>query len=150
MTAEWEEKLLDIERGGYEPAQFMEEITDMIKDLVQNYEVIGGADTIFPPRGTVMGSCPVCGADVLDRPKGYFCSSKDCRFALWKDNRYFASIGKKLNASIAEKLITNGKVRLKGCKSAKTGKSFDAVLVMNTDEKGSVQFALEFEGGKKK
>ena len=97
-----------------------------------------------------MGSCPVCGADVLDRPKGYFCSSKDCRFALWKDNRYFASIGKKLNASIAEKLITNGKVRLKGCKSAKTGKSFDAVLVMNTDEKGSVQFALEFEGGKKK
>lgn len=145
MTAEWEEKLLCVEKSEYGADRFMEEINDMIRDLVENYKVISGAETLLPQRGTVMGRCPACGADVLDKPKGYFCFNKDCRFALWKENRYFDSIGKKLTPSVAEKLIANGRVKLKGCKSAKTGKSYDATLVMNTEENGRVQFSMEFE-----
>jgi DNA topoisomerase-3 len=150
MTAEWEEKLLQMECGQYEASHFMEEINSMIRDMVENYECVSGADVLLPPKGAVVGNCPACGAEVLDKPKGYFCSNKGCRFALWKSNRYFDSIGKKLTASIAEKLLVNGKVRLKGCKSARTGKTYDATLVMNTDEKGKAQFSLEFEKGGKR
>ena len=149
MTAEWEEKLLLMERGGYEPRQFMGEIAAMVSDLVRDSKRVDGAETFLPQKGAVIGSCPACGAEVLDRPKGYFCSNKECRFALWKNNRYFDSIGKKLTSAIAGKLITAGRVKLKGCKSAKTGKSFDATLVLSTGEGGQAQFSMEFEKKKK-
>ena len=149
MTAEWEEKLLLMERGGYEPRQFMGEISAMVSDLVRDSKRVDSAETLLPQKGAVMGRCPACGAEVLDRPKGYFCSNKECRFALWKNNRYFDSIGKKLTSTIAGKLITTGRVKLKGCKSAKTGKSFDATLVLSTGEDGQAQFSMEFEKKKK-
>lgn len=149
MTAEWEEKLLKMERGSYEPQQFMGEISAMVSDLVRDSKRVDSAETLLPQKGAVVGNCPACGADVLDRPKGYFCSNKECRFALWKNNRYFDSIGKKLTSAIAGKLITAGRVKLKGCKSAKTGKSFDATLVLSTGEDGQVQFSMEFEKKKK-
>ena len=145
MTAEWEEKLLMMERGSYEPQQFMGEISAMVSDLVRDSKRVDSAETLLPQKGAVVGNCPACGADVLDRPKGYFCSNKECRFALWKNNRYFDSIGKKLTSAIAGKLITAGRVKLKGCKSAKTGKSFDATLVLSTGEDGQAQFSMEFE-----
>lgn len=145
MTAEWEDKLLMMERGSYEPQQFMGEISAMVSDLVRDSKRVDSAETLLPQKGAVVGSCPACGAEVLDRPKGYFCSNKECRFALWKNNRYFDSIGKKLTSAIAGKLITTGRVKLKGCKSAKTGKSFDATLVLSTGEDGQAQFSMEFE-----
>lgn len=149
MTAEWEEKLLLMERGSYEPQQFMGEISAMVSDLVRDSKRVDSAETLLPQKGAVVGNCPACGADVLDRPKGYFCSNKECRFALWKNNRYFDSIGKKLTSAIAGKLITTGRVKLKDCKSAKTGKSFDATLVLSTGEDGQAQFSMEFEKKKK-
>ena len=149
MTAEWEEKLLMMERGSYEPQQFMGEISAMVSDLVRDSKRVDSAETLLPQKGAVMGSCPACGAEVLDRAKGYFCSNKECRFALWKNNRYFDSIGKKLTSAIAGKLITAGRVKLKGCKSAKTGKSFDATLVLSTGEDGQSQFSMEFEKDRK-
>ena len=149
MTAEWEEKLLLMERGSYEPQQFMGEISAMVSDLVRDSKRVDSAETLLPQKSAVVGNCPACGADVLDRPKGYFCSNKECRFALWKNNRYFDSIGKKLTSAIAGKLITAGRVKLKGCKSAKTGKSFDATLVLSTGEDGQAQFSMEFEKKKK-
>ncbi len=136
---------MEIERDDYKPDQFMNEITGMVSDLVKNTERVQGADTLLPPKGTVIGHCPACSVDVLERQKGYFCSNKECHFALWKENRYFDSIGKKLTSSIAEKLLTDGKVKLKGCKSAKTGKSFDATLILSTSEDGKAQFSMEFE-----
>ena len=76
--------------------------------------------------------------------KGYFCESKECSFALWKNNRFFESLNKKLTRQVAEKLIKDGKAKLKGCKSAKTGKTYDCTVVM-TVEDGRCNFRLEFE-----
>ena len=97
-----------------------------------------------------IGKCPLCGSPVENRPKGYFCSSRECRFALWKNNRYFESIGKSLTDSMAEKLLNTGKIKLKGCKSAKTGCTFDATVIMEVDESGRSSFSMEFENGGKK
>ena len=96
-----------------------------------------------------VGVCPVCGSSVGERQKGFFCSNRQCRFALWKNNRYFESISKNLTATVAQKLLSDRKVRLKGCKSAKTGRMFDATVVMTVTAEGKPQYSMEFENGGK-
>lgn len=145
LTAEWEEKLLLIERGGYAPERFMEEISSMVKDLVRNTRRARDADALLPPRGTPIGPCPACGSEVMETPKGYFCSNGECRFAIWNDSRYFESIGKGLTPFLAGKLLKEGKVMMRGCKSKRTGKGFDAMLLLSVSEDGKPRFSLEFE-----
>ena len=144
MTADWEEKLIEIERGNFSSAAFIAEIGDMIQELVQTYKVIEDAEVLMKPVQEPMGNCPCCGKSVIEKSKGYFCDSKQCNFALWKNNRFFDSLGKKLTKQIAEKLIKDGKAKLKGCKSAKTGKTYDCTVVM-TVEDGRCNFRLEFD-----
>ena len=150
MTADWEEKLLQIERKEYGSEEFMQEIKDVISDLVKHYEVIRDAEVLMAKEHDSIGKCPLCGSPVENRPKGYFCSDRECHFALWKNNRYFESIGKSLTDSMTEKLLSSGKVKLKGCKSAKTGRSFDATVLMEVDENGRTSFSMEFGNGGKK
>lgn len=145
MTADWEEKLLQVERGQYEGAAFMDEITHMISGLVKNYELVKGAEILLPAKGTVIGNCPVCGSEITERPKGWFCCNQNCHFSLWKDNNYFKKLGKQLTPKLAEDLVKKGKARLIGCKSARTGRKYDATVVMNTDADGRPAFELRFD-----
>ena len=149
MTADWEEKLLMIERQEYDSEGFMQEIKQVISGLVKNYEVIKEAEVMMNESKSV-GKCPLCGASVEDRPKGYFCSARECRFALWKNNRYFESIGKTLTSSVVSALLRDGKVKLKGCKSARTGKTYDAIVYMEVSPDGKINFKMGFENGGKK
>jgi len=50
MTAEWEQKLLEVEKQDIASEDFMAEIKDMIVDLIETYEPVKGADKLFPPR----------------------------------------------------------------------------------------------------
>ncbi len=144
MTAEWEQKLLQIERGEYEISEFMEEINSMITSLVKTYERVKGAETLMS-NNKVIGICPHCGCEVVERQKGWFCSNRECKFALWKDNLYFNHIGKRISPQIAETLLKDGKIYLKDCKSKKTGNTFSADLIMTVDETGKPSFSLEFD-----
>ena len=145
MTADWEEKLLQVERGQYEGTAFMDEITHMISGLVKNYELVKGAEILLPTKGAVIGNCPVCGSEITERPKGWFCSNQSCHFSLWKDNNYFKKLGKQLTPKLAEELVKKGKARLIGCKSARTRRKYDATVVMNTDANGRPVFELRFD-----
>ena len=83
------------------------------------------------PKGAgpeVVGKCPKCGSDVIERDKSFSCSNKDCKFVLWKDNKLLASIGKKLNKSIAKQILKGEKILLRDCKSAKTGNQFNCTI----------------------
>ncbi len=144
MTANWEQKLLRIEHGDYEPEAFMREITEMISGLVQNYEVVKGAEKLMTDYKRV-GACPHCHADVLEKQKGWFCSNEDCRFALWKDNAFFRSLGKQLSSGMVEKMLTDGRIYLKDCRSQRTGKNYNATLLLSTEENGKANFNLSFE-----
>lgn len=148
MTAEWEQKLLEIERGNYSSEQFMNEIAELITTLADTYEVIPDAEVLMHPVYMPLGKCPRCGADVVEKSKGFFCSSKECKFALWKDNRFFDSLSKKLTKQIAEQLLKNGKVKLKKCRSVKTGKTYDCTIVLSVDDEGKSQFTLQFDNKK--
>lgn len=152
MTAEWEQKLLDVEHGELDAAGFMEGINGMIAGLVSTYEKVKGADALMS-NNKVAGKCPNCGAEVLERQKGWFCSNRECRFALWKDNAYFTKLGKHMTAQIAERLLRDGRAKLKDCRSAKTGRTYNADVLLTTEADGRAQFSLEFpdpKGGKEK
>ena len=146
MTADWEEKLSEVEHGEYVPETFMDEISGMIMELVNNYEIVKGAKVLMPGT-TVIGTCPHCGAEVIERQKGWFCSNRECRFILWKDNAYFKKIGKRLTAQMAERLVRDGRIRVKDCKSQKTGKTYNASVLLTTEADGRPKFQLEFESG---
>ena len=144
MTADWETKLLQIERSEMEPETFMTEIKEMISSLVTTTEAAKGANALM--KNKIIGVCPNCGKPVVEREKGWFCENRECRFALWKDNAYFKRLGKHLDGRVVDKLLRDGRVRLKDCKSAK-GKTYNATVLLSAESDGRSKFSLEFEGG---
>ena len=154
LTAEWEEHLKQIEHGILSPQTFLEGISMMTKDLISTYKVIEGANTLFPPnhKGESIGKCPRCGSEVIENKKGFCCENRACHFALWKENKFFTIKKKTLTKSIAIDLLKKGETSLAGCHSEKTGKTYDAIVIL--DDKGGkyVNFKMEFpkkKGGKK-
>ena len=144
MTADWETKLLRIEHSEMEPKTFMTEIKEMISSLVTTTEAAKGANALM--KSKIIGVCPNCGKPVVEREKGWFCENRECRFVLWKDNAFFKRLGKRLDAHVADKLLRDGRVRLKDCKSAK-GKTYNATVLLSCEADGRSKFSLEFEGG---
>ena len=144
MTADWETKLLQIERSEMEPETFMTEIKEIISSLVTTTEAAKGANALM--KNKIIGVCPNCGANVVEREKGWFCENRECRFVLWKDNAFFKRLGKRLDAHVADKLLRDGRVRLKDCKSAK-GKTYNATVLLSCETDGRSKFSLEFENG---
>lgn len=149
MTAEWEQKLLQIEKGEYESEQFFAEIKELIATLISTYQIISDAEVLRHPLSEAIGKCPCCGGDVVEKTKGFFCNNKECGFALWKSNRFFDSLSKSLNRQVAEKLLSYGKAKLKKCRSVKTGKTYDTTIIMKVDIQGSITFNLDFSNGGK-
>ena len=149
MTAEWEQKLLEVEKASYSADQFMEEIESMVRELVDTYEIVQDAEVLMKPAYAPLGKCPHCGADVIEKSKGFFCENKDCKFALWKDNRFFDSLSKKLTKQVAEQLLSRGQAKLKKCRSVKTGKTYDTTVVLSVSDNGTPQFTLDFSKGAK-
>ena len=145
MTADWETKLLQIERSEMEPSEFMTEIKEMISSLVTTTEAAKGANALM--KNKIIGVCPNCGANVVEREKGWFCESNPCRFVLWKDNAFFKRLGKRMDAHVADKLLRDGRIRLKDCKSTK-GKVYNATVLLSTEADGRSKFSLEFEDGR--
>ena len=148
MTADWEGKLLKIEHGEYDSDAFMGEISSMVSGLVKTYEAVKGANVLMQPECKVIGSCPACGSDVCETANGWFCRDKSCKFALWKENRFFQTLGKQMTEELAKQLVNQGKARLTHCYSKKSGRYYDTTVHVETGEDGAAAFKLEF-GGKK-
>ena len=147
MTADWEQKLLQIERGELDPETFMDEIEQMVASLVQTSEAVKGASMLMKNNGKIVGVCPHCGAEVAEREKGWFCTNRECRFVIWKDNAFFKRLGKHITGQLVDKLLRDSRARLKDCKSQRTGKTYNAAVQMTTEADGRAQFSLEFENG---
>ena len=146
LTAEWEHRLKEIERGELAPDSFMAGIAAMLNELVQTYKPISGAEVLFPSGREVVGRCPRCKADVTETPKGFFCENRACSFALWKNSKFFSAKKKNLTKSVAAALLKDGRASLKGCYSEKTGKTYDAIVLLEDDGQ-RVSYKLEFGHG---
>ena len=144
LTAEWENRLLEIERSEASADDFLSGISDMVSDLTANYKVVSGAEVLFPSGRDVIGRCPRCGSEVTESQKGFFCENHDCHFALWRDNKFFKMKHMTLTKAQAAELLKSGRVFVKGLYSEKTGKLYDAWVVL--DDNGEfVRYRLEFE-----
>lgn len=91
-----------------------------------------------------IGVCPCCGTKVVEKDMAYFCDNMECSFAIWKDNKFFQAIGKEMTKDIAEELLNCGTVKLMGCKSRKTGKTFNCYVDITYDDEGRVQYEIRF------
>lgn len=144
LTAEWEHRLKEIERGEIVPDSFMDGITAMLGELMQTYKPIPGAEVLFPSGHEIVGKCPRCKADVTETPKGFFCENRACSFALWKNSKFFTAKKKTLTKTLAATLLKDGRAPLKACYSEKTKKTYDAVAVLE-DDGTKTAYRLEFE-----
>ena len=146
LTADWERRLGEVERGELSPEDFMAGIADLVRNLVDSYQPVPGAEVLFPTDKEAVGLCPRCGGAVTENGKGFFCENRDCGFALWKNSRFFAAKKKKLTREIAAALLNGGRVKLTGCASEKTGKTYDAVVTLEDD---GVKTAYRLEFGRR-
>jgi DNA topoisomerase-3 len=90
-----------------------------------------------------IGNCPVCGSPVFEGQKNFYCGNRECRFVLWKENRYLEKMQKKLDKGMVRDLLTNGKTRVKDLYSAKKNAFFTADLLMEWKD-GRAMFSLDF------
>ena len=146
LTADWEYRLGQVERGELSPEDFMEGIAAMVKELVNTYQPVPGADVLFPSDREAVGPCPRCGGAVVENKKGFFCENRECRFVLWKDSKFFTAKKKALTKTIAAALLNKGRVKLTGCFSEKTGKTYDATVVLE-DDGARANYKLVFDHG---
>ena len=151
LTAEWEYCLSRIHKREMDPREFMSGISGLVSELVANYKPVEGAEVLFPKeerparqnKRKAVGKCPRCGHPVTANDKGFFCENRDCRFALWRDNRFFTGKQKTLTENVARDLLEDGKSLLRGCYSPKTGFYYDATVVME-DDGTHTRFQMDF------
>ena len=155
MTSDWENQLLMIERGQYDSRLFMEGITGMLRRMLEECRQIDEKERKrFGTRKDreSIGRCPVCGSPVYEGKQNFYCESRECRFVLWKENRYLEKMKKKLDAKMAKDLLAKGKTRVKDLYSEKMDRLFTADLIMGWKD-GRAMFSLDFpkqSGGSKK
>lgn len=150
MTAEWENQLLMMEKGQITDTQFMGEITSLVRKILEVCRGIPEEERRrFQTAREVIGKCPVCGCDVFEGKQNFYCSNRQCDFALWKENRFLGSMEKNLDKKMARELLDKACTHVKGLYSKKKDMKFDADLLL-TLEDGKPRFHLEFPKKKKK
>ena len=110
-----------------------------------------GTEDLFSPPREVVGKCPRCGGEVAEMQKGFFCQDKSCNFAIWKNSKWWAMKRKQPTKAIVTALLKDGRARVTGLYSEKSGKTYDATVVLDDDGRYA-NFKLDFDrqkgGGK--
>jgi DNA topoisomerase-3 len=141
--------LLEVQNGELDGGAFMDGIAAFAQSIVSDNktpkpEYINLFADAKKPVGESLGVCPRCGAPVREGVKGFFCDSRTCGFKIWRDSKFWTTKKKPLTATIVTALLKEGRISLKGLYSEKTGKKYDATVVL--DDTGQyVNFKLEFD-----
>ena len=131
LTAEWENNLTQIAKGKTDPEGFMQGIEEMARELVKTYPFLSDDKAqLFKPERVELGKCPRCGSPVYEGKKNYYCSNKECSFAMWKNDRFFEERKVTFSPKIAAALLTDGKASVKKLYSPKTGKTYAGSVVL--------------------
>ena len=146
MTAEWENTLMQIERGNADADKFLAGIVDMTASLVKAYPFLSDAEASrFESGKESIGKCPRCGSPVYVGKGNFYCSNKECSFCMWEDNKFFASKKKKLTKKIATELLDKGWCRVKGLYTPKKPQLYDAIIRLDDTGGKYVSFKMEFD-----
>ena len=144
LTAEWEYRLKQIEHNELSYEEFLDDISTMMSEIIKNYKVIQGAEVLFPSGRDVIGRCPRCGSEVTESKKGFFCENTQCRFGMWRDNKFWKSKHVTLTKAQASEMLQGKRVHMKDLYSEKTGRTYDAYVKL--DDNGEfVRYRMEFD-----
>ena len=131
LTAEWENRLTEIAKGNADADEFMAEIEAQVRQLVKTYSCISAdKQNLFQSERIIIGKCPRCGENVYEGKKNFYCGNRSCQFVMWKNDRFFEQRKKAFTPKIAAALLKNGKAKVKGLYSEKTGKTYDATVLL--------------------
>ena len=145
LTAEWEQKLTEIARGGADPDTFMGGIRTMIQEIVSAYSCISeDGKKLFAPEKEVIGTCTRCGQPVYEGKNNFACSDRSCGFVLWKNDRFWTSRKKELTKKMATDLLKKGRTNVKGMWYEKKQTTYDAAVILNDTGGKYINFKLEF------
>lgn len=75
LTADWENKLLAVERGTLSADSFMDDINTFVTNLVHKYSAVDDSVS-FGEKQPSIGSCPKCGKPVIKGKYGWYCSAR--------------------------------------------------------------------------
>ena len=143
LTAEWEHRLKEVERGTLAPGDFMDEIAAMLRELVETCRPGEGSAVLFPSTREAVGRCPRCGGTVPEGRQGFFCENRACGFAIWKNSKWWENKKKTPTKAIVAALLKDGRTQISGLWSEKTGKTYTATVAL-TDDGTRASFRLEF------
>ena len=147
LTAQWETELTAIAKGQADPEGFMAGIAEMTRGLIANYSQISeDAQKLFQAERVVIGECPRCGESVYEGKKNYYCGNRSCQFVMWKNDRFFEERGKAFTPKIAAALLKDGKAKVKGLRSIKTGKTYDGTVLLADTGGKYVNYRVEQRG----
>ena len=144
LTADWEQRLNEVAKGQASPENFMDGIEAIAAELVRNYSHISeDGQKLFQPEKETVGLCPRCGKQVYEGKKNFACSNRACQFVMWKNDRFFEQRGKVFTSKIAAALLKDGKVKVKGLRSLRTGKTYDGTIVLADTGGKDVNYRIE-------
>ena len=131
LTAEWENRLTEIAKGNADADEFMAEIEAQVRQLVKTYSCISAdKQNLFQSERVIIGKCPRCNENVYEGKKNFYCGNRSCQFVMWKNDHFFEQRKKAFTPKIAAALLKNGKAKVKGLYSEKTGKIYDATVLL--------------------
>ena len=144
LTAEWESNLTQIAKGAADPGEFLSGIEAMARELVQTHAAaLDEKKDLFREEKPSIGKCPRCGSPVHEGKKNYYCSNRECAFAMWKNDRFFEERKTAFSPKIAAALLKSGKVNVKKLYSPKTGKTYDGIIVLADTGGKYVNYRIE-------
>ena len=144
LTADWEQRLNEVAKGQASPEDFMDGIEATVAELVRKYSHISeDGQKLFQPEKETVGLCPRCGKPVYEGKKNFACSDRACQFVMWKNDRFFEQRGKVFTAKIAAALLKDGKAKVKGLRSLRTGKTYDGTIVLADTGGKYVNYRME-------
>lgn len=144
MTAEWEQKLAEVEAGQLDRPAFMRAIEQALTEWVHTIQQAPAQKIQHGSSSTsqeVLCQCPACGGEIVENAKAYGCKNwmQGCKETIWKNQ--LKGLGKptitKTQAKqLFEKKKTTKKVKLR----SKAGKEFEAYLTYQGQGKIELKF----------
>ena len=138
LTGEWEWKLGRIEKGEFTRAEFMREIAEMTRHIVERAKTFD-SDTIPGDFGVLTAPCPRCGGQIRETYKKFQCGG--CDYSLWK-----IVAGRQFEPAEIDTLITEKQIGpLTGFRN-KMGRTFAAAIKLNDNMEPEFDFGQDKSG----
>ncbi len=135
LTGDWEWKLGRIEKGDFTRDEFMREIAEMTRHIVERAKTFE-ADTIPGDFGVLTAPCPRCGGQIRENYKKFQCAA--CDYSLWK-----IVAGRQFEPAEIDTLLTEKQIGpLTGFRN-KMGRTFAAAIKLNDNMEPEFDFGQD-------